>query len=130
MVSRLIFVIAGGLAIITFLNPSWYTFWEDTNSYYSTYDEAKRAMDVGWLPAYMPKSSTEIHEQHNIDSNLVYATFNYNPDEAIELSIFCPRNLRLSNGFRYFCNDGSGSVVIDLYDNGTGIINHDNESRF
>ncbi len=131
MVKSSIIVIAGSLILIL-LSISWCKNWENTESHFSTYDEAKEAgmMIAGWLPEYLPKSATDIHEQHNIDTNLVYATFKYDPDKVTSLAIFCPRNEELENGTRHFCNDGSGLVVLDLYHDGTGKINHDNEHRF
>ena len=52
---------------------------ENPKSYFKNYDEAKASglMERGWIPTYIPKSSTEIRETHNIDTNRVQMTFQF-----------------------------------------------------
>ena len=46
---------------------------------FSTYADAKSrgALERGWLPEFLPDSATEIREEHDIDSNELWVTFNF-----------------------------------------------------
>lgn len=44
------------------------------------FESAKILMDTGWLPKWLPESSTDIRESHNLDTNTVVASFNPNID--------------------------------------------------
>ncbi|MFA5353405.1 MAG: hypothetical protein WC291_04185 [Thermodesulfovibrionales bacterium] len=51
--------------------------------YYPTYDAAakKGAIQRGWIPASVPKTATEICEQHDLDTNEVWLRFSLPPVE-------------------------------------------------
>jgi len=46
-------------------------------------------IERGWLPSYFPKSATNIFEQHNIDTNEVFASFNYLTSDIASLLKYC-----------------------------------------
>ncbi len=119
-----------GLVAVFLLLPATCKYFEQPKSYFLNYEEAKLSMEAGWIPTFLPRTSTEIHEQHDIDSNLVYMKFKYEQSEDIDLSEHCSRKQRLENGMRYFCNYRNSSPILDLYSDGTGILNPSNESRF
>jgi hypothetical protein len=56
---------------------------ESFESNYPTYDAAiaDGAVKRGWLPDWLPKSATDIHEWHNIDTNATIASFAYGQAE-------------------------------------------------
>lgn len=61
---------------------------EDFYSYYPTYEAAIKdgSLERGWLPKIIPSSSSEIHEQHNIDSNEVWISFNLPASEKEKIT--------------------------------------------
>ena len=44
------------------------------------------AVERGWIPAFLPTSSTNIFEQHNIDSNCGVIAFSATPSDLISLA--------------------------------------------
>lgn len=56
---------------------------ESLESHYDTYDAAVAdgAIKRGWLPQWLPKSATDIHEWHNIDTNATTASFAYGHED-------------------------------------------------
>ena len=57
---------------------------ENPKTKYSTMAEArlKGAVEAGWIPPFVPDSATDIIEQHNIDSNVVYLSFSLPPNDS------------------------------------------------
>jgi hypothetical protein len=51
---------------------------ETPASNHPDYESAKVLIEAGWLPAWLPKTATEIREAHNIDTNAVSAMFKPN----------------------------------------------------
>jgi hypothetical protein len=56
-------------------------------SRYATMAEARSAgaIDRGWVPSFLPESTTSILESHNIDTNETWGTFRFSPTEAMAL---------------------------------------------
>lgn len=50
---------------------------ERSTAYYPKYEDAvkDRAVERGWIPEIVPKSATEIHEEHDLDTNEVWIRF-------------------------------------------------------
>lgn len=51
---------------------------ETPSTTFATYEDASKKGATGagkWLPSWLPKSATEIHEAHSIDTNLVWLEF-------------------------------------------------------
>jgi hypothetical protein len=57
-------------------------------SFYKTHDEAVQdgALKRGWVPTILPTSSTEINEQHDLDTNEVWIRFNLSENEREEFT--------------------------------------------
>lgn len=115
-----------GLGLITFAVLllafcEYMEYIENPKSYFSSYDDAKNSgiMDRGWIPIFIPKSSYQIHERHNIDSNRVMMPFKYDPQDISDVEKNCSRSEAIENGRRYFCEYLGSSVQIELFTDGT-----------
>jgi hypothetical protein len=54
---------------------------ETVEQTYPTYDAATKAGAVGrdkWIPDFLPQSATDIRERHNLDTNEIWLTFQFN----------------------------------------------------
>ncbi len=75
------FNIAGGIGavVVTLIVLIFaYSDLETPESVFSNYEDAAKNDAVGpdkWLPSWLPKSANDIHEAHNIDTNLVWLEF-------------------------------------------------------
>lgn len=51
---------------------------EQATKFYPKYEDAANdgAVKRGWIPEIVPKTATEIHEHHNLDTNEVWIRFN------------------------------------------------------
>lgn len=51
---------------------------ERATKFYPKYEDAANdgAVKRGWIPEIVPKTATEIHEHHNLDTNEVWIRFN------------------------------------------------------
>ena len=56
---------------------------ERETKYYQKYENATNddAVKRGWIPEIVPKTATEIHEQHDLDTNEVWIRFNVSREE-------------------------------------------------
>ena len=81
-------------------------------------------IERGWLPDYFPKSATNIREGHNIDTNRVWASFNYNVKDIKHIETVCTKVAESADGNKFLCppyeiktntmilrNDGSGHFL-------------------
>ena len=60
---------------------------ETMDATYPNYEAAIKASTVGagkWIPEFLPPSSKNIHERHNIDTNEVWLFFSFNYLSDIE----------------------------------------------
>jgi hypothetical protein len=82
-------VIIAIVGVVVFL-----TWLETPSAAYDSYDDAVRAGAVGpngWIPAFLPKSASQIVERHNIDTNESSLTFQYSasdlqvPDSCVKM---------------------------------------------
>ena len=105
-----------GLAVI--LISAWFNAAMTPKSNFANYAEAKASgiMDRGWVPHWIPKSATDIHEQHDLDTNWVKMTFNYALDDVDNLRLACQSEVAIANGVEFKCE---GRVRIRLFDDGT-----------
>ena len=97
---------------------------ERPKSQFSTYQEAKESglMTKGWIPTFIPRSTTNISEQHDLDTNWVKMSFNYDPQDLAQTREACELELKLVNGKEFNCTYHGSSVKIKLYDNGEGTL--------
>jgi len=64
--------------LVVFISLLTFSYIETDKNYYSTYSDAKddRLFGRGWTPYYIPTSSKEITEVHDVSSNKVCAKLN------------------------------------------------------
>jgi len=75
----------------------------------------------GWLPEYFPKTATNIVESHNIDTNRVKATFNYNISELSSVGAACRQIINSSEEITFRCPPFESEVVtLRFRKDGTG----------
>ncbi len=92
-------------------------------SEFTTYEEMKksRVFRNGWLPKYIPKTATNIQEKHDLDSNSVFATFQYDPNEVLKVREVCLEAPPENGSIKFFCPPFIGiSNVLLLHQNGNG----------
>lgn len=55
--------------------------WEERSSYYRTLGDAERdgAISRGWIPDFLPRSSVNLREVHDLDTNEVWGAFDFDP---------------------------------------------------
>lgn len=112
------------LVTLMALTLSWCEYSENPKLYFATYEEAKNSgiMDAGWMPTYIPRSSKEIHEQHNLDTNTVHMSFKYSQGDTQELEKNCYRKATSSQGTVWHCEYFGDKVTVDLRNDGTATL--------
>jgi len=108
----------------------FFNYYEQPSSRFSNYDElaASGLIERGWVPEYLPKSITNIEEQHDLDTNWVRMSFSYNPDKTNITDDDC--NLLVGNvmGKKYICKPFEGvTALLILMNNGKGYYKSDYE---
>lgn len=99
---------------------------ESSKRTFQDYDEllASGIIDKGWVPTYIPKSATDINEQHNIDTNEVNINFKFVMEDNDTLNKKCTLLVDNKKGKKYVCPPfvGETSVLI-LRNDGIGYYN-------
>ncbi|MFV1976335.1 MAG: hypothetical protein ACC651_11355 [Candidatus Scalindua sp.] len=96
---------------------------ENVSSDFSDYEEMQSSgiIERGWVPAYLPKSSKNISEHHNIDTNRVHISFDYDINEKLEIELLCTKIISNNKGKKYVCPPYSGATsILTLREDGTG----------
>jgi hypothetical protein len=111
-------IMVGGIAGL--LAYCYYT--ENPKSYFKNYEEAKASglMERGWIPTFIPKSSTEINEQHSLDTNRVWMSFKFSPDDTEGIKQNCTTDKTTQTTIVYKCVYLESTVRIELNSDGTG----------
>ena len=78
---------------------------ENPRSEFVTFEEMKSAgmIDAGWLPAYFPTSAINIREGHNIDTNRVWASFNFKKSDMKLIEKVCLKIVENNGGSKFLC---------------------------
>src|SRR5215208_4537175 len=61
---------------------------------YGSYAEARESLREGWLPPMLPRSATEIHEWHDLDTNLCLGSFRFDSSERSDVEVSLRSGLR------------------------------------
>ncbi len=77
-------------------------------------------IEKGWVPKYIPKSSTEIFEKHNLDTNSVTMYFKYVPTEKKLTESKCKLVIENEIGSKYICEDEGRTSILTLRNDGEG----------
>jgi len=99
---------------------AWCHYSENPSAYFESYEDAKISgiMDAGWIPAFIPRSSYEIKETHNIDTNIVKMSFKYDPTNKDSVKKNCQLEGPIFGGEQYGCEYFNHKVTIKLYSDG------------
>jgi len=114
-----------GLVTLLILIIILFGVWLDTSmtpkSHFDNYTQAQESgiMDRGCIPHYIPKSATDINEQHDLDTNWVKMTFKYSLDDIDELRLACQSEVPIAHGIEFKCE---GYVMIRLFNDGTALL--------
>ncbi|WP_175577623.1 hypothetical protein [Photobacterium proteolyticum] len=86
---------------------------------FKNYDELVQSgiIDKGWLPPYLPRSATNIEEEHYVDTNIVYATFDFHPDDILNDSD-CKIKETLEFVTTYSCEYRGSNLKITMFNTG------------
>lgn len=90
---------------------------------FSNYQEMKNSGVYRgyWLPEYIPKTATNIKEEHYYDSNDVFASFHYDPNETLEARNQCIEAPTEDDAIKFFCPPFIGiNNLLVLHKNGNG----------
>ncbi|MBD1556481.1 hypothetical protein HC752_05995 [Vibrio sp. S9_S30] len=82
--------------------------------------EASGIVEQGWLPAFLPQSAINIQEKHDLDTNEVMATFDYDPQDTGSVQESCELMSETEQSTRYSCSHGESDAFIELRKEGTG----------
>ena len=63
------------------------TWGEAEENRFTNYAEARESQGRGWLPTMLPLSATEIHEWHELDTNLCFGSFRFDPSERSGIEV-------------------------------------------
>ena len=115
------FVLVG----VFLISASYFFYGEHPKSQFTTYQEAKESglMAKGWIPDFIPRSATNIKEQHSIDTNWVEMSFDYEPQDLAEVRKACDTEIEIDNGLEFSCTYFGSIVSMRLYNNGKGVLN-------
>jgi hypothetical protein len=96
---------------------------ENPRSHFANYAEleASELIGKGWLPAFLPKTITDIAEGHSIDTGQAWATFNYDPSDKSTIVQNCQLLAKTPHGEKYACSPlEEQTTIIILRADGTG----------
>ena len=93
---------------------------ERPTSEFSSYEEVKTSgfIEKGWIPPFIPESSFNIKEQHDLDSNTVTMSFQYNVNDKEKTRSSCYLEKGIDNGIEFKCIYQASDVTIRLFNNG------------
>ena len=97
---------------------------EQQKTSFATYDDLITSgyLEKGWLPPFLPESSKNIIETHNLDTNIVKAVFDYERSDTQGVEDVCREKTAIENGVEYRCEHEGRSLLIKLMDNGEGYL--------
>ena len=78
-----VMVVAAFACVVAFF--IWLSHGEIQENRYASHTEARESLDHGWLPTGLPRSATQIHEWHDIDTNRCFGSFRFDPNERSTL---------------------------------------------
>lgn len=93
---------------------------EKITSSFNNYSEMQSSgiFEKGWLPSYLPKSATNIKESHNLDSNIVNATFVFNPTDVESVKENCKLLEETEKVYVFSCEISENTATVSLFKNG------------
>ncbi|GAB1267011.1 hypothetical protein NBRC116493_02640 [Aurantivibrio infirmus] len=108
------------LSLCSLVGVMWLISIERVHSRFDNYQgmETSGIFEAGWLPPYLPKSATNIREKHDIDTNFVHATFEYEQQDKSSVIDNCQIIEHQKKVTIFNCNYRGNEAVLKLYNNG------------
>ncbi|MEY4591094.1 MAG: hypothetical protein RL497_3170 [Pseudomonadota bacterium] len=78
--------------------------------------EQSGIFESGWLPSYLPRSAHDIQESHDIDTNYVEASFQFDIGDTDSIKSNCTLASETNEVTTYAC----GIYEIELFKGGRG----------
>jgi hypothetical protein len=99
---------------------------ENPTSRYPTYQAAREAgaLEEGrWIPPFLPQSSRNIVETHNIDTNSLKISFDYSPGDLGNVGMECrPLDAASDQTQRFECLNWGLPIEVHLERSGKGLV--------
>jgi len=91
-----------------------------TTLFYATYNEAASSGIIkdGWLPEFLPASTTDINIKYRENSQQVWASFKYKLTDLNRMNQACTSREPFEHFIQYQCHFGSNIITIKMYDDG------------
>jgi hypothetical protein len=87
-----------------------------TNSFRNyTEMQSSGIFEKGWLPRYLPKSAKNIKERHDLDSNIVTATFTFDPTDVESVKENCNLFEETEKIYVFSCDVSGNTATISLF---------------
>lgn len=86
---------------------------ERPRSFFTTYADVEKSgiFARGWLPEYLPRSARKITEQHDLDTNEVWASFEFDRNDIASVSSKCKLTSDNSSGRKFICPPFGGQTA-------------------
>jgi len=107
------------LAFVALVIAALEVFFSDrVSESFKDYEAMKRSgiFESGWLPSYLPKSARDIQESHDIDTNYVEASFQFDVGDTASIEANCKLASKTNEVATYVC----GIYEIKLFAGGKG----------
>jgi hypothetical protein len=79
-------------------------------------------IEKGWLPNFLPKSIRNISEEHDLDSNIVTASFMIDPGDVGSFDSACRRSFGSDAQVVYECDYQDSEIIIKITKEGFGFL--------
>ena len=118
-------IVLGSALVFTVLAFEFFLTSERPKSKFSSYEEVKASglIEKGWIPPFIPESSFNIKEQHDLDTNTVTMSFEYDVNDKEKTKAACVSERNIENGIELKCVYYLSDVTIELFNNGMATLN-------
>jgi hypothetical protein len=115
LISILIFIVLGLEIILSGERPTYE---------FSSFEGVKASglIEKGWIPPFIPDSSFNIHSQHDLDTNIVTMSFEYEVNDKEKTRSACNSERSIENGIEFKCTYRFSDVTINLLNNGSATL--------
>ena len=62
---------------------------EQYETRYASLGDALDSIEAGWIPRYLPASARDIRERHDVESNEIWISFRYDPEDSTWMEDAC-----------------------------------------
>lgn len=116
VIISIVFLLTAGLFAVTFVfNDKQKARLENYNALIES-----GLIEKGWLPDFLPKSIRNVSEEHDLDSNIVSATFIIDIGDMGSFDKACKRAYALDEQIVYECDYQDSELIIKISKDGSG----------